>query len=168
MELAQQLMTSQPPFKRLLEALILCSFLLMACQVPSTEREAEESPSLLVQPGLSRTTVLIEPQSGRQCLSTLNPNPFKGLRPRMTGEEISAVLGSPARQFVDAKGQRSLEWYRGAWRIVVAYEEIISWGSAWTWKILVASPQAGLYTMLNLDAFWRERVAVLTDDQSKR
>ena len=135
MELAQQLKTSRPSKKGLLETLFLLSFLFIGCQAPGPEGETENLHLPPVQPSLSRTTVLIEPQPGRPCLDTLNPNPFEGLRPRMTGEEVSAILGPPARQSVDTKGQRSLEWYRGTWRIVVAYEENISWGSAWTWKI---------------------------------
>jgi hypothetical protein len=173
MELAQQLMASHPPKKRLLGVLILFSLLLIACQAPSTERGTEEPSLPLAQPALSRTTVLIEPQPGRQCLSTLNPNPFEGLRPRMTGKEVSAVLGPPTRQSVHAKGQKSLEWYRGAWRIVAAYEENTSWGSVWTWKLRgypigKASPEsilpAEIAARINHELFFVE-VLVLNPDR---
>lgn len=129
MELAGQLRLLRPG------ALVLLSSLLAACLAPGPGEEEKGGEPGSLKPISSPSSVLVEPQTGRECLDVFKPRLFEGLTPGMTGEAASAVLGPPARRSVDRKDQKFFEWDRSAGRVLVSHEEDRSFGSAWTWKL---------------------------------
>lgn len=134
MELVDELNSPLSTLKHLLWLLIFTSLFLVACREPAAQNEHERE-ALPVPTATSSGTIFVETRPDQECLSLLTPRLFEGLKPRMTAEEASAVLGPPARQHIDDEGQKFFEWTRPGGRIVMSYEKSVSFGTAWTWKV---------------------------------